>query len=132
MAITFDTLIPNLVVADVARSLIFYRDVLGFEVVTTVPAEAPHVFVWLRRGDVHVYLNDAQAVLRESHGGAGLAAGQSGISMFLKVTGLRALHDAIAPRVTIVAPLERKFYGLTEFALTDPDGYLITFAEQID
>ena len=27
-------------------------------------------------------------------------------------------------------PLEHKWYGVTEFAFEDPDGYLITFAEQ--
>jgi len=27
-------------------------------------------------------------------------------------------------------PLEKKWYGVTEFAITDPDGYIITFAEQ--
>ena len=26
-------------------------------------------------------------------------------------------------------PLEKKWYGVTEFACTDPDGYVITFAE---
>jgi hypothetical protein len=26
-------------------------------------------------------------------------------------------------------PLEKKWYGVTEFAFTDPDGYIITFAE---
>ena len=27
-------------------------------------------------------------------------------------------------------PLEKKFYGVTEFAFEDPDGYVITFAER--
>jgi len=27
-------------------------------------------------------------------------------------------------------PLEKKWYGVTEFAFEDPDGYIITFAEQ--
>ena len=27
-------------------------------------------------------------------------------------------------------PLEVKWYGMTEFAFEDPDGYLITFAER--
>jgi hypothetical protein len=27
-------------------------------------------------------------------------------------------------------PLEHKWYGSTEFAFEDPDGYLITFAER--
>ena len=27
-------------------------------------------------------------------------------------------------------PLEKKWYGVTEFAFEDPDGYVITFAER--
>ena len=26
-------------------------------------------------------------------------------------------------------PLEKKWYGVTEFAFLDPDGYIITFAQ---
>ncbi len=44
--------------------------------------------------------------------------------------GVRKMHDALAGRVKVVMPLEKKWYGLTEFAITDPDGYIITFAEQ--
>ena len=32
--------------------------------------------------------------------------------------------------MNVVMPLEKKWYGPTEFACTDPDGYVITFAEQ--
>ena len=27
-------------------------------------------------------------------------------------------------------PLEEKWYGMTEFAFLDPDGYVITYAER--
>ena len=37
---TLTDVTPNLIVADVDRSTAFYRDVLGFSVVSTVP-EAP-------------------------------------------------------------------------------------------
>jgi len=45
---------------------------------------------------------------------------------------VKALFAALQGKVTMVAPLERKFYGVTEFNITDPDGYLITFAERLD
>ena len=48
---------PDLIVADIDRSTAFYRDLLGFSVVTTVPDAAPFVFVWLQRDNVHVFLN---------------------------------------------------------------------------
>jgi uncharacterized glyoxalase superfamily protein PhnB len=33
-------------------------------------------------------------------------------------------------RVKVTMPLEKKFYGVTEFAFEDPDGYVITFSER--
>ena len=52
------------------------------------------------------------------------------LTLFMEVEGISALHDALAGRVSVVMPLERKWYGVTEFAITDPDGYVITFAER--
>ena len=42
----------------------------------------------------------------------------------------RRIPGILEGRVTIVMPLEKKWYGLTEFACVDPDGYVITFAER--
>ncbi len=33
-------------------------------------------------------------------------------------------------RATVVMPMTKQFYGMREFAITDPDGYLLTFAER--
>ena len=46
---------PNLIVSDIDRSTAFYRDVLGFSVVTTVPDAAPFVFAWMKRDDVRIH-----------------------------------------------------------------------------
>jgi uncharacterized glyoxalase superfamily protein PhnB len=32
--------------------------------------------------------------------------------------------------VKVVMPFEKKWYGMTEFAFVDPDGYVVTFAER--
>ncbi len=50
--------------------------------------------------------------------------------MFMEVEGIAASYDALKNRVPVVMPLEKKWYGVTEFAFTDPDGYVITFAER--
>jgi uncharacterized glyoxalase superfamily protein PhnB len=52
------------------------------------------------------------------------------LTMFIEVAGIRAVHDSLKNRVKVVMPLETKWYGMTEFAFEDPDGYLITFAER--
>jgi len=62
---TFQSITPNLIVRDVARSTAFYRDVLGFTVGETVPAAEPFVFVWLKRDEVSVFLNDVNAAAHD-------------------------------------------------------------------
>lgn len=123
---TFKSLTPNLVVRDIAASAAFYRDVLGFTVKQTVPEQTPFVFVWLERGSVQVFLNDAGTVQREL---PAAAKNLGGSGMFIIVDGLDALHDEVSKRTTLVMPMTKRFYGMREFAVADPDGHVVTFAE---
>jgi uncharacterized glyoxalase superfamily protein PhnB len=125
----FQSLTPNLVVSDIDRSLQFYRDLLGFSMVTTVPDAAPFVFVWLQRGDVQVFLNAQHAAAAEYPEIAAKVVGGSW-TMFIVTDAVDELHAALAGKVRVVMPLETKFYGMREFAITDPDGFVITFAQR--
>jgi uncharacterized glyoxalase superfamily protein PhnB len=122
-------LTPNLLVSNVERSLAFYEDVLGFTRGMTVPEQSPFVFASVTSGPVEIFLNDRSTVTRESPQMAGLAFG-GGNTMFIEVAGVDALHDQIKPRAKVIMPLLTQWYGLREFAIEDPDGYVITFAER--
>jgi uncharacterized glyoxalase superfamily protein PhnB len=121
-------LTPNLVVADVSRSMAFYRDVLGFSVQTTVPDAAPYVFAIVQSGPVEIFLNAAEAAAAEYPAFKGRPIGGT-LTLFMQVDDARAAHEALKNRVEIVMPLEKKWYGVIEFAFLDPDGYIITFAQ---
>lgn len=120
---------PNLVTNDINRSLAFYRDVLGFSVTTTVPDQAPFVFVWLQKDDVSVFLNDAAAAKHEAPD-VPLVAGQSGVALFIAMEGIQALWADVKDRARVVMPIKDQWYGMTEFSVVDPDGYVVTFAER--
>lgn len=122
-------LTPNLIVADVGRSLAFYRDVLGFSVETTVPDAPPYVFAIMRSGAVEVFLNAPEPAIAEYPAFKDRPIGGT-LTLFIDVTGVREAHAAVKDRVKVVMPLEKKWYGVTEFVFEDPDGYLITFAER--
>jgi catechol 2,3-dioxygenase-like lactoylglutathione lyase family enzyme len=122
-------LTPNLVVADVARSVGFYRDRLGFELDTTVPEAAPFVFAIVRSGQVQIFLNSPETATEEYPAMKGRPLGGT-FTMFIELTEIEQSYDEIRKQVPIVAPLETKWYGVTEFVVADPDGYLITFAER--
>jgi len=122
-------LTPNLVVSDVERSVTFYRDALGFVVETTVPDEAPYVFAIVRSGPVEVFLNAPEPAIAEYPAFRDRPIGGT-LTLFIDVKGIEQSYDELKDRVPVVMPLETKWYGVTEFAIADPDGYLITFAER--
>ena len=123
-------LTPNLIVANVERSLAFYEDVLGFTRAMTVPEQSPFVFASVTSGPIEVFFNDRSFVAKESPQFAGRQLG-GGNLMFIELEGVDALHDAIEDRVKVIMPLVTQWYGMREFAIEDPDGYVITFAERV-
>jgi uncharacterized glyoxalase superfamily protein PhnB len=127
----FTKLTPNLLVASVDRSLAFYVDILGFARGMTVPDESPFAFAAVVSGPVEIFFNDAAGAVKEYPGFAGKPIGATG-TLFIEVEGVTALHDRLKTSVTVVMPIETKFYGMREFAIEDPDGYVITFAERVD
>lgn len=128
--VRFTAVTPNLIVRDIAVSTTFYVEVLGFTVKQTVPEQAPFVFVWLERGAVPVFLNDPAAVAKDLPGYATPTFGGTA-TLFIAVEGVDALHAQVAARVPIVMPLHTQWYGMREFAIHDPDGHLLTFAEPV-
>ena len=121
---------PNLLVSNVERSLAFYTEVLGFARGMTVPEQSPFVFAAVTSGPVEIFLNDRSTTAKESPQMASLAIG-GGNTMFVEVESNDALHDRIEPHVQIVMPIVTQWYGMREFAITDPDGYVITFAQRV-
>jgi catechol 2,3-dioxygenase-like lactoylglutathione lyase family enzyme len=130
MSTEFLNVTPNLVVADINRSTAFYRDVLGFAVAASVPEHAPFAFVWLQRGDVNIFLNDRKTVGEHDPELARKPIGGS-FTIYITVIGIDRFYAEVSPLATVLEPLQTKFYGMRECLLADPDGYLLTFAEEM-
>jgi uncharacterized glyoxalase superfamily protein PhnB len=126
----FKKLTPNLLVASVERSLAFYIDTLGFERGMTVPDASPFVFASVTSGSIELFFNDATAAVKEYPALSGKPIGATA-TLFIEVEGVDALHDRLKPAVKIVMPIVTQFYGMREFAIEDPDGYVITFAQPV-
>jgi uncharacterized glyoxalase superfamily protein PhnB len=126
----FSKLTPNLLVANVERSLGFYVDVLGFGRGFTVPEQSPFVFASVTSGAVEIFFNDAATAIKEYPAFAGKPIGATG-TMYIEVDGVDALHERLKSAAKVTMPLTTQFYGMREFAIEDPDGYLITFAQRV-
>lgn len=123
------SLTPNLIVSNVERSIAFYRDTLGLSVVATVPDAPPYVFAIVNAGGVRVFFNSPETAVAEYPVLGHRPLGGT-LTLFIDVVGIRELYEQLQSRVTIVMPLDVKWYGQSEFAFEDPDGYVITLAER--
>jgi hypothetical protein len=107
----------------------------GFSIATTVPEAAPFVFVWLQRGNVHIFLNAKEGMTDElPELGRQKIGGTNTMYVLIEAEsaaeGVDALYQEIEPQARIVMPLKDQFYGMREFGIEDPDGYLLFFAQR--
>ena len=128
---TFKTLTPNLVVSDMDRSIAFYRDALGLQMVRTVPEQAPFDFAWMQGGQVNVFLNAIEAVRKESPALAERPLGGS-LTLYFVVEDVDALFASIRDRAAVAMTPTTQPYGMRECAVQDPDGYYLTFAQEME
>ena len=128
-------LTPELGVADIARSLGFYCDILGFAVVYDRPAEG---FAYLRYEGVELMLDQIGLGRTWETGPLEPPLGR-GMNLQCKISALDPLLDRLrAAGLSLYRPVETKTYRVgdrdatqRQFCVQDPDGYLLRFCEDV-
>lgn len=116
-----DYLAPVFRVRDLARSLAYYRDCLGFD----VEFNYENFYAGLRRDGCRLHLKCAPPLARDQ---AALEAADH-IDACCGVADAAALAAAFAAQGAVLStPLRTMPYG-KEFYVRDPDGYLLAFVE---
>ncbi len=120
-------LTPNLMVDDVKETLHFYREVLGFSPLMTVPDEGTPVWAMVACGEVQLMFQERASIVAEYPKLDSLALGGA-LTFYIKVDDVAELYARVKDRATILRPLHRTFYDADEFALEDCNGFILTFA----
>lgn len=118
--------VPVLRVTDVARSMAWYRGALGF-VGDPFPATAPHDFAILRQGASEIMLRCDPSVLKRA-----AKPYDWDVYLRLETVPFRELYAQMNAAKIVTRRLERMFYGLAEFEITDPDGYRICLSQALE
>ena len=114
---------PVLGVKNVADSVAFYRDELGFsEGGLWGPEDGPPGFAILSLGTITVALQrDLKSAPRED-----------GWIAYFYIDGIDAYHARLAERgVEIVEAPHETFYGLREISIRDLDGHMLAFGQDL-
>lgn len=121
-------LTPNLMVEDVEQTLAFYRDVLGFQAVMTLPEAAPFDFAIVHRDGVELMFQSRTSLSENVPALTGSTIGASQ-TFYIEVTGIQELHEQLRDKVEIVVDFHTTFYGTQEFYFRDLNGYILSFSE---
>ncbi|ADD68775.1 Glyoxalase/bleomycin resistance protein/dioxygenase [Denitrovibrio acetiphilus DSM 12809] len=137
---TISKLINNLMVADVRASADFYRNCLGFELVMAVPDGThdavqsfsdgvDYCFAVVKHGDVEIMLQSAESA-KEEFPDISFSGDGSGTILYMQVKDVEGLFSLVKNNQNIIKGLHEAFYGMKEFYMKDPDGYILGFAEK--
>lgn len=115
----FSQIIPRLPASDLQQTIWFYDKHFGFEAEVLWPEQRP-TFVILRRDNTHIGFFEAENPDTHTIGYA---------ELYIQVNDLGNLHESLKSRLPIEWGPEVYSYGRREFALRDPDAYLVIFTE---
>lgn len=127
-------LIPLIGVFDMPKALAFYRDLLGFEVVSASPevetkeGRFSH-WMWLRFGPAEIMLNTQYDSNERPEHPVETGATVHGACFYIGCSDIAVAYEQLTRRGLKADPPTVAPYGLKRFSVKDPDGYPIVFQE---
>jgi catechol 2,3-dioxygenase-like lactoylglutathione lyase family enzyme len=119
----FNSLEIRLHTSDFARSVTFYRDVLGFVVESTFPDDKPS-FALMSRNGVGLQIGGIDTYKAPDT--------PPTCTLYFDADDALGMLEALKSKVTIEWGPEVYFYHRREFAFRDPDGHLVIISEETD
>lgn len=128
----YTNMTTNLMVESVDKAVNFYKDILGFTVITSVPGSNEELqFAILSKDKLMLMLQERSNFIQE-YPVLNTEVVKPSVSLYIMVDNFDTLYEELKLKHTINTELHTAFYGAREFAITDVDGYVLTFTESKD
>ncbi len=138
---SIQTFVPNLMVSDVRKSVVYYQNILGFDLTFAVSTEGKRtvtdlskddstlIYAQMKCGDAEVMFQEKESFTEDIPGVQTKIIGGS-VSFYCLVEGIEELFKKIKNQVTVTKKPETSWYGMREFFILDCNGYSLGFAEK--
>jgi catechol 2,3-dioxygenase-like lactoylglutathione lyase family enzyme len=129
MPIDMRGLCPLIQVFDMPTSVRFYRDILGFELVSHAPLHGPDDFGWclLRSGQAELMLNTAYDRGERPAEPDPRRIGAHDTCMYIGCPDVDAAYEYLLAKGVALKPPQVAHYGMKQLYLGDPDGFGVCF-----
>lgn len=132
MSIPIESAVTLLAVFDMPRSVAFYRDALGFEVVNTskpfTDAKDDYGWAMLRLNGVQLMLNNMyENNIRPSQPDQARAAAHADTILYFACRDVDGAYATLKALGVAASAPKIAYYGMKQTYVTDPDGYKLCF-----
>lgn len=126
MSTKLSDLIPTLVCEDVQGAIVFYCEIVGFEVANRMDYVGRTGWASLVNGKARIMLASPTYLpeARKTQGKYPQAL------YYFYPEDVEALRESIIAKNYPVSDLVVRIYGMKEFELTDPDGHMLVFGQE--
>jgi catechol 2,3-dioxygenase-like lactoylglutathione lyase family enzyme len=112
-------------VADVEKTIAWYKEHLGVDA-DAFPARPPHQWASIWRDGVEIMLLRVEGYKKPDL----RTRRPSVFDVYVRTTGILDLFAKLDGKVEILARPARAPYGMVEFAVRDPNGYILMFGDE--
>ena len=137
-----NTLTPNLAVTDILKTVRFYCENLGFELVMAVPVTQDGIEQQLSDGKEYVYAmlkKDSIELMiqridtfQEDIVMAGQQDIGASVSFYMQGKGIETFYAELKSKNIQMSEIKHTWYGIKEFYIKDNNGYILGFAEETE
>lgn len=132
---------PNFEVSDIQKTVAFYVDHLGFKLIMAVAESQDgidtrfmdnkaYVYALVQRDQIEFMFQRSDTFKNDVIFSKGLNIGAS-VSFYMEIEGIEAFYLVLKSKNLELTELKTAWYGMQEFYLKDPNGYILGFAEAV-
>lgn len=115
-------------VSDVAKTIEYYKNVLDFNVIESVPGEDKIVFAIVQANNIILMFQDEQS-LKSEYPQLEACSIKAGLTLYIHVDDILSLYEKLKEKACIAKELHTTFYGSQDFAIEDCNHYILTFSQ---
>ena len=116
--------VPTFLVRDIAATVRWYQEELGFTLAGHFPAEAPYAYASLMRDGAELMLLNLADYEKPDLTGRR----PTGLwDAYFRTTGVTAFYDTVKEKPFVKMALKKQPYDDLEFEVRDPNGYTLVF-----